>query len=55
MNRVEIVEHDGEGNRDDGDMISRFGVKERNLEGPMVGNFAKRRVMFVVNSYLLID
>ncbi|MCJ8748701.1 hypothetical protein PDJAM_G00167790 [Pangasius djambal] len=41
--------HVGEGNT--GDEELKFGVKERNLEGQMVVDFAKRMDMAVVNTY----
>ncbi|KAK3566707.1 hypothetical protein QTP86_004257 [Hemibagrus guttatus] len=34
-----------------GEMMGKFGVKERNLEGQMVVDFAKRMDMAVVNTY----
>ncbi|KAK3543384.1 hypothetical protein QTP70_018408, partial [Hemibagrus guttatus] len=43
--------HVGEGNRGDEEVMSKFGVKERNLEGQMVVDFAKRMDMAVVNTY----
>ncbi|KAK3516276.1 hypothetical protein QTP70_008643 [Hemibagrus guttatus] len=43
--------HVGEGNRGDEDVMGKFGVKERNLEGQMVVDFAKRMDMAVVNTY----
>ncbi|MCJ8731892.1 hypothetical protein PDJAM_G00204980 [Pangasius djambal] len=43
--------HVGEGNTGDEEVIGKFGVKERNLEGQMVVNFAKRMDMAVVNTY----
>ncbi|KAK3513822.1 hypothetical protein QTP70_028862, partial [Hemibagrus guttatus] len=43
--------HVGEGNRGDEEVIGKFGVKERNLEGQMVVDFAKRMDMGVVNTY----
>ncbi|KAK3524853.1 hypothetical protein QTP86_007842 [Hemibagrus guttatus] len=42
--------HVGEGNTGD-EVILEFGVKERNLEGQMVVEFAKRMDMGVVNTY----
>ncbi|MCJ8736312.1 hypothetical protein PDJAM_G00258120 [Pangasius djambal] len=42
--------HVGEGNTGD-EVMSKFGVKERNLEGQMVVDFAKRMDMAVVNTY----
>ncbi|KAK3516660.1 hypothetical protein QTP70_021999 [Hemibagrus guttatus] len=43
--------HVGEGNRGDEEVMGKFGVKERNLEGLMVVDFAKRMDMAVVNNY----
>ncbi|KAK3516306.1 hypothetical protein QTP70_009434 [Hemibagrus guttatus] len=43
--------HVGEGNRSDEEVMGKFGVKERNLEGQMVVDFAKRMDMAVVNTY----
>ncbi|KAK3548743.1 hypothetical protein QTP70_018475 [Hemibagrus guttatus] len=43
--------HVGEGNRGDEVVMGKFGVKERNLEGRMVVDFAKRMDMAVVNTY----
>ncbi|KAK3539921.1 hypothetical protein QTP70_019566, partial [Hemibagrus guttatus] len=45
--------HVGEGNRGDEDVMGKFGVKERNLEGQMVVDFAKRMDRAVVNTYFL--
>ncbi|KAK3544656.1 hypothetical protein QTP86_025603, partial [Hemibagrus guttatus] len=41
----------GEGNTGDEEVMGKFGVKERNLEGQMVVDFAKRMDMAVVNTY----
>ncbi|KAK3557283.1 hypothetical protein QTP70_026274, partial [Hemibagrus guttatus] len=43
--------HIGEGNTGDEEVMGKFGVKERNLEGQMVVDFAKRMDMAVVNTY----
>ncbi|KAK3507855.1 hypothetical protein QTP70_001701 [Hemibagrus guttatus] len=43
--------HVGEGNTGDEEVMGKFGVKERNLEGQMVVDFAKRMHMAVVNTY----
>ncbi|KAK3552760.1 hypothetical protein QTP86_022345, partial [Hemibagrus guttatus] len=43
--------HLGEGNTGDEEVMGKFGVKERNLEGQMVVDFAKRMDMGVVNTY----
>ncbi|KAK3537150.1 hypothetical protein QTP70_002600 [Hemibagrus guttatus] len=43
--------HVGEGNTGDEEVMGKFGVKERNLEGQVVVDFAKRMDMAVVNTY----
>ncbi|KAK3515726.1 hypothetical protein QTP70_030172, partial [Hemibagrus guttatus] len=43
--------HVGGGNTGDEEVMGKFGVKERNLEGQMVVDFAKRMDMAVVNTY----
>ncbi|KAK3520442.1 hypothetical protein QTP70_024188 [Hemibagrus guttatus] len=43
--------HVGEGNTGDEEMMGKFGVRERNLEGQMVVDFAKRMDKAVVNTY----
>ncbi|KAK3521083.1 hypothetical protein QTP86_015705, partial [Hemibagrus guttatus] len=43
--------HVGEGNTGDEEVMGKFGVKQRNLEGQMVVDFAKRMDMGVVNTY----
>ncbi|MCJ8749471.1 hypothetical protein PDJAM_G00176620 [Pangasius djambal] len=43
--------HVGEGNTGDEEVMGKFGVKERNLEGQMVVDFAKRLDMAVINTY----
>ncbi|KAK3565057.1 hypothetical protein QTP86_032482, partial [Hemibagrus guttatus] len=48
---ADFNEHVGEGNTGDEEVMGRFGVKERNLEGQMVVDFAKRMDMAVVNTY----
>ncbi|KAK3556619.1 hypothetical protein QTP70_010813 [Hemibagrus guttatus] len=49
--RTDFNGHVGEGNRGDEEVMGKFGVKERNLEGQMVVDFAKRMDMAVVNTY----
>ncbi|KAK3559310.1 hypothetical protein QTP86_012718 [Hemibagrus guttatus] len=48
---VDFNGHVGEGNTGDEEVMGKFGVKERNLEGQMVVDFAKRIDMAVVNTY----
>ncbi|KAK3535500.1 hypothetical protein QTP70_016924 [Hemibagrus guttatus] len=43
--------HVGEGNTGDEEVIGKFGVKERNLEGQRIVDFAKRMDMAVINTY----
>ncbi|KAK3575082.1 hypothetical protein QTP86_019739 [Hemibagrus guttatus] len=43
--------HVGEGNTGDEEVMGKFGVQERNREGQMVVDFAKRMDMAVVNTY----
>ncbi|KAK2896145.1 hypothetical protein Q8A73_015633 [Channa argus] len=43
--------HVGEGNRGDETVMDRFGVQDRNAEGQMVVDFAKRMEMAVVNTF----
>ncbi|KAK3545916.1 hypothetical protein QTP70_016712, partial [Hemibagrus guttatus] len=43
--------HVGEGNTGDEEVMGKFGFKERNFEGQMVVDFAKRMDMAVVNTY----
>ncbi|XP_051793709.1 uncharacterized protein LOC127530597 [Acanthochromis polyacanthus] len=43
--------HVGAGNRDDEEVMGRFGIQERNAEGQMVVDFAKRMEMAVVNTF----
>ncbi|KAK3560541.1 hypothetical protein QTP86_010949 [Hemibagrus guttatus] len=43
--------HVGEGNRGDEGVMGKFGVKETNLEGQTVVDFAKRIDMAVINTY----
>ncbi|KAF7692744.1 hypothetical protein HF521_010354, partial [Silurus meridionalis] len=46
--------HVAEGNRDE-EVMGRYGLKERNVEGQMVVDFAKRMEMAVVNTYFKKD
>ncbi|XP_019721309.1 uncharacterized protein LOC109513350 [Hippocampus comes] len=43
--------HVGEGNRGDEEVMGKFGLRDRNLEGQAVVDFAKRMEMAVVNTY----
>ncbi|KAE8291504.1 hypothetical protein D5F01_LYC11112 [Larimichthys crocea] len=43
--------HVGAGNRDDEEVKGRFGIQERNAEGQMVVDSAKRMEMAVVNTF----
>ena len=43
--------HVGEGNRGDEYVMGRFGLQDRNTEGQMVVDFAKRMEMAVVNTF----
>ena len=43
--------HVGAGNRGDEEAMGRFGIQERNAEGQMVVDFAKRMEMAVVNTF----
>ncbi|KAK3553686.1 hypothetical protein QTP70_006899 [Hemibagrus guttatus] len=48
---ADFNEHVGEGNTGEEEVMGKFGFKERNLEGQMVVDFAKRMDMAVVNTY----
>ncbi|XP_067359512.1 craniofacial development protein 2-like [Channa argus] len=48
---AEFNGHVGEGNRGDETVMGRFGVQDRNTEGQMVVDFAKRMEMAVVNTF----
>ena len=43
--------HVDEGNRGDEEVMSRHGFKERNLEGQIIVDFAKRMQLTVLNTY----
>ena len=43
--------HVGEGNKEDEEVMGRYGLNKRNAEGQMVVEFAKRMEMAVVNTY----
>ncbi|KAK3524905.1 hypothetical protein QTP86_011517 [Hemibagrus guttatus] len=49
--RADFNGHVGEVNTGDEEVMGKFGVKEKNLEGQMVVDFAKRMDMAVVNTY----
>ncbi|KAK3556322.1 hypothetical protein QTP70_007121 [Hemibagrus guttatus] len=46
-----VVVNPGLDRSGDEEVMGKFGVKERNLEGQMVVDFAKRMDMDVVNTY----
>ena len=48
---ADIDGHVGEGSRGDEEMIGRFGVKGRNLDGRMVMDFVKGTEMTEVNTF----
>ena len=48
---ADLNEHVGEGSRGDEEVMGRHGFKERNLEGQMVVDFAKRIQMAVLYTY----
>ncbi|KAI5621838.1 gastrula zinc finger protein XlCGF28.1-like [Silurus asotus] len=48
---ADFIGHVGEGNRGDEEVMGRYGLKGRNVEGQMVVDFAKRMEMAVVNTY----
>ena len=43
--------HVGGGNKGDEEVISRFTIQDRNIEGQIVVDFAKRMKMAVVNTF----
>ncbi|KAF7701969.1 hypothetical protein C0J45_9341, partial [Silurus meridionalis] len=47
---ADFTGHVGEGNKVDEEVMGRCGLKERNVEGPMVVDFNKRMEMAVVNT-----
>ena len=51
LTRADLNGHVCEGNRGDEEIMGRHGFKERNLEGQMVVDFAKRMHMAVLNTY----
>ncbi|XP_056134022.1 uncharacterized protein LOC130110842 [Lampris incognitus] len=48
---VDFNGHVCEGNRGDKEVMGRYGVKERNVEGQIVADFVKMMEMAVVNTY----
>ena len=49
--KADLNGHVGGGNRGDEEVMGKHGFKERNLEGQMVVDFAKRMQMAVLNTY----
>ncbi|KAF7655126.1 hypothetical protein LDENG_00060570, partial [Lucifuga dentata] len=43
--------HVGAGNRGDEEVMGKFGIQDRNAEGQMVVDFAKRTEMAVTNTF----
>ena len=43
--------HVGEDNRGDEEVVGKLGIQDRNAEGQMVVDFAKRMEMTVVNTF----
>ncbi|KAI5612314.1 hypothetical protein C0J50_0982 [Silurus asotus] len=51
--KTDLNSHEGEGNRGDEEVMGRYGLKEKKVEGQMVVDFAERMEIAVVNTYFM--